>query len=131
MVIAHSFSHSFVNPSIHPFQHCNISPFSFCFLKGENNYDKYGIQIKVKFRARDSLHVLTPFHQSGGERSVSTMLYLMSLQELTKCPFRVVDEINQVLYIRFSITALTFSQPCFSVQIKQNWQKHELCSATM
>ena len=40
--------------------------------------------------------MLTPFHQSGGERSVSTMLYLMALQELTKCPFRVVDEINQV-----------------------------------
>lgn len=64
--------------------------------QGENNFDKYGIQIKVKFRAKDSLHVLTPFHQSGGERSVSTMLYLMALQELTKCPFRVVDEINQV-----------------------------------
>ena len=27
---------------------------------------------------------------------MSTMLYLMALQELTKCPFRVVDEINQV-----------------------------------
>ena len=64
--------------------------------QGENNFDKYGIQIKVKFRAKDSLHVLNPFHQSGGERSVSTMLYLMALQELTKCPFRVVDEINQV-----------------------------------
>ncbi|PFX34941.1 Structural maintenance of chromosomes protein 5 [Stylophora pistillata] len=63
--------------------------------QGENNFDKYGIQIKVKFRAKDSLHVLTPFHQSGGERSVSTMLYLMALQELTKCPFRVVEEINQ------------------------------------
>lgn len=50
----------------------------------------------MKFRAKDSLHVLTPFHQSGGERSVSTMLYMMALQELTKCPFRVVDEINQV-----------------------------------
>ena len=62
----------------------------------------------MKFRARDSLHVLTPFHQSGGERSVSTMLYLMALQELTKCPFRIVDEINQVgnvftSFILFSI----------------------------
>jgi len=26
---------------------------------------------------------------------VSTMLYLISLQDLTPCPFRVVDEINQ------------------------------------
>lgn len=29
------------------------------------------------------------------ERSVATMLYLISLQELTPCPFRLVDEINQ------------------------------------
>ena len=29
------------------------------------------------------------------ERSVSTILYLVSLQDLTHCPFRVVDEINQ------------------------------------
>lgn len=29
------------------------------------------------------------------ERSVSTILYLVALQELTYCPFRVVDEINQ------------------------------------
>ena len=63
--------------------------------QGEENYEKYGVQIKVKFRAKDSLHVLTQFHQSGGEKSVSTILYLMSLQELTRCPFRVVDEINQ------------------------------------
>ncbi len=34
-------------------------------------------------------------HQSGGERSVSTMLFLLSLQQLTHSPFRVVDEINQ------------------------------------
>lgn len=35
--------------------------------------------------------------QSGGEKSVSTMLYLISLQNLTQFPFRVVDEINQGL----------------------------------
>jgi hypothetical protein len=29
------------------------------------------------------------------ERSVSTIVYLVSLQDLTNCPFRVVDEINQ------------------------------------
>lgn len=32
---------------------------------------------------------------SHQERSVATMLYLISLQELTPCPFRLVDEINQ------------------------------------
>uniref|UniRef100_A0A2I3HC44 Structural maintenance of chromosomes protein 5 n=1 Tax=Nomascus leucogenys TaxID=61853 RepID=A0A2I3HC44_NOMLE len=59
------------------------------------DYDKYGIRIRVKFRSSTQLHELTPHHQSGGERSVSTMLYLMALQELNRCPFRVVDEINQ------------------------------------
>ncbi|MEE6459328.1 hypothetical protein FKM82_000599 [Ascaphus truei] len=63
--------------------------------ENEEEYDKYGIRIRVKFRTSTQLHELTPHHQSGGERSVSTMLYLMALQELNKCPFRVVDEINQ------------------------------------
>lgn len=67
-----------------------------CVNVFQEEYDKYGIRIRVKFRSSTQLHELTPHHQSGGERSVSTMLYLMSLQELNRCPFRVVDEINQV-----------------------------------
>ncbi|KAM9330698.1 structural maintenance of chromosomes protein 5 [Gastrophryne carolinensis] len=63
--------------------------------ENEEEYDKYGIRIRVKFRSSTQLHELNPHHQSGGERSVSTMLYLMALQELNRCPFRVVDEINQ------------------------------------
>eukprot|EP00051_Salpingoeca_urceolata_P001875 m.44782 g.44782 ORF g.44782 m.44782 type:complete len:1069 (+) comp11735_c0_seq1:335-3541(+) len=59
------------------------------------DFEKYGIEIRVKFRHNEPLQLLTAHHQSGGERSVSTMLYLMALQALTKCPFRVVDEINQ------------------------------------
>ncbi|KAK4379719.1 hypothetical protein RND71_001581 [Anisodus tanguticus] len=59
------------------------------------DFDKYGILIKVKFRETGQLQVLSAHHQSGGERSVSTILYLVSLQDLTNCPFRVVDEINQ------------------------------------
>lgn len=58
-------------------------------------FDKFGILIKVKFRQAGQLQVLSAHHQSGGERSVSTILYLVSLQDLTHCPFRVVDEINQ------------------------------------
>ncbi|KVI00804.1 Structural maintenance of chromosomes protein 5 [Cynara cardunculus var. scolymus] len=60
-----------------------------------NEFDSYGILIKVKFRQAGQLQVLSAHHQSGGERSVSTILYLVSLQDLTNCPFRVVDEINQ------------------------------------
>ncbi|MQL92256.1 hypothetical protein Taro_024875, partial [Colocasia esculenta] len=51
------------------------------------------------------LKVLSAHHQSGGERSVSTILYLVSLQDLTNCPFRVVDEINQG-WLRFVLLFL-------------------------
>ncbi|CAN1132559.1 Structural maintenance of chromosomes protein 5 [Linum perenne] len=61
----------------------------------DKDFDQYGILIKVKFRQAGELKVLSAHHQSGGERSVSTILYLVSLQDLTNCPFRVVDEINQ------------------------------------
>ncbi|KAL4235853.1 Structural maintenance of chromosomes protein 5 [Mactra antiquata] len=59
------------------------------------DYHKYGIRIKVKFRDAEQLKELSPFHQSGGERSVTTVLYMLALQELVTCPFRCVDEINQ------------------------------------
>ncbi|PRP87013.1 structural maintenance of chromosome protein [Planoprotostelium fungivorum] len=61
----------------------------------DQDFSKYAIEIRVKFRNEDKLERLDPNHQSGGERSVSTMLYLISLQEITPCPFRLVDEINQ------------------------------------
>lgn len=59
------------------------------------NYEEYKIEIRVKFRDTEELQVLSASRHSGGERSVSTILYLISLQNLTACPFRVVDEINQ------------------------------------
>jgi chromosome segregation ATPase len=59
------------------------------------NINEYGIDIYVKFRSYNQLRRLTAQQQSGGERSVSTMLYLMALQELCPVPFRCVDEINQ------------------------------------
>ncbi|PWW78494.1 P-loop containing nucleoside triphosphate hydrolase protein [Tuber magnatum] len=63
--------------------------------KEEDEYDKWAIQILVKFRANESLQVLNNQRQSGGERAVSTVFYLMALQSLARSPFRVVDEINQ------------------------------------
>ena len=47
------------------------------------------------YREHEDLSPLNAHRQSGGERAVSTIFYLMSLQSLTPCPFRVVDEINQ------------------------------------
>ncbi|XP_059475482.1 structural maintenance of chromosomes protein 5-like [Neocloeon triangulifer] len=67
-------------------------------LKGnaetQDDYENYGLSIQVSFRAGESLQELGGT-QSGGERSVSTAIYLLALQELTEVPFRCLDEINQ------------------------------------
>mmetsp|Transcript_23777 Transcript_23777/g.45213 ORF Transcript_23777/g.45213 Transcript_23777/m.45213 type:complete len:1077 (-) Transcript_23777:248-3478(-) len=64
-------------------------------LQEHEDFDKFEMCVWVKFREEEPLQLLSSHRQSGGERSVSTMLYLIALQEFTKCPFRVVDEINQ------------------------------------
>jgi chromosome segregation ATPase len=66
-----------------------------CLL--QNDYEQYGLRIKVKFRDEEQLQELTQNLQSGGERSVATAIYMISLQELTRVPFCCVDEINQVM----------------------------------
>ncbi len=66
----------------------------------------YGLRILVKFgsagvrsnKGRPSnvdMQQLSASVHSGGEKSVSTAIYMMALQELTQVPFRCVDEINQ------------------------------------
>jgi chromosome segregation ATPase len=62
---------------------------------GGSDFEKWSIQIHVKFREHESLSLLDSHRQSGGERAVSTIFYLMALQSLSASPFRVVDEINQ------------------------------------
>lgn len=59
------------------------------------DFDLWSIEIRVKFRENETLQLLDQHRQSGGERSVSTIFYLMALQSLARSPFRVVDEINQ------------------------------------
>ncbi|CAF2883135.1 unnamed protein product [Rotaria sp. Silwood2] len=59
------------------------------------DFEKYGVNIKVQFRDGEKLHEMSEFLQSGGEKSVSVMLYMIALQNMTICPFRCVDEINQ------------------------------------
>ncbi|MCO5589673.1 hypothetical protein L7F22_043641 [Adiantum nelumboides] len=63
-------------------------------LKDED-YEKWGIAIKVKFRDEEELQQLDAQRQSGGERSISTVTYLLSLTEMSRAPFSLVDEINQ------------------------------------
>eukprot|EP00580_Thalassiosira_gravida_P014694 CAMPEP_0201682080 /NCGR_PEP_ID=MMETSP0494-20130426/51433_1 /ASSEMBLY_ACC=CAM_ASM_000839 /TAXON_ID=420259 /ORGANISM="Thalassiosira gravida, Strain GMp14c1" /LENGTH=1127 /DNA_ID=CAMNT_0048165835 /DNA_START=664 /DNA_END=4047 /DNA_ORIENTATION=- len=68
--------------------------------EGDNvryNFKDWGVEILVKFREASTLQVLSAQTHSGGERSVSTIMYLMGLQNLMSSPFRCVDEINQGL----------------------------------
>ncbi|KAF3917987.1 hypothetical protein ABW21_db0201386 [Orbilia brochopaga] len=63
--------------------------------KDGSDFENWAIEILVKFREIETMQVLTAQRQSGGERAVSTVFYLMALQSLARAPFRVVDEINQ------------------------------------
>ncbi|WUR02140.1 structural maintenance of chromosomes protein 5 (SMC5) [Vairimorpha necatrix] len=56
---------------------------------------EWRLNILVKFRNNEKLEKLSSFRQSGGEKSVSTILYLLALQLVDTSPFRLVDEINQ------------------------------------
>ncbi|KAI9220614.1 P-loop containing nucleoside triphosphate hydrolase protein [Blastocladiella britannica] len=64
-------------------------------LRKAASFKDYALEIRVKFRASQELQVLEKQRQSGGERAVSTILFLLSLQEHSRAPFRLVDEINQ------------------------------------
>lgn len=64
-------------------------------LHKPEDYDKWAINIFVKFRDHEQLQQLTAQRQSGGERSLTTILYLMSMTEQAHAPFSLVDEINQ------------------------------------
>ncbi|XP_038218178.1 structural maintenance of chromosomes protein 5 [Zerene cesonia] len=62
----------------------------------DEDYDGYGVGVWVRFRAAEQLQQLTRHAQSGGERALSTALYLLALQaRAAAVPFRCVDEINQ------------------------------------
>ncbi|KZT07831.1 uncharacterized protein LAESUDRAFT_650319, partial [Laetiporus sulphureus 93-53] len=65
-------------------------------ISAHEDYDQWAIDIFVKFHNEEKLQLLTREHQSGGERSLMTILYLMSLIEEARAPFSLVDKINQV-----------------------------------
>ncbi|KAH7343207.1 P-loop containing nucleoside triphosphate hydrolase protein [Rhizoctonia solani] len=60
-----------------------------------DDYANWAIDILVKFRETEKLQILDAHRQSGGERSLSTIMYLLSLTEYARVPFSLVDEINQ------------------------------------
>jgi chromosome segregation ATPase len=64
-------------------------------IQNTSDFKKIGIQINVKFREGEAITALSPGSNSGGERAVSTIMYLLAVQQLTSAPLRMVDEINQ------------------------------------
>lgn len=60
-----------------------------------DNISSYKLNLLVAFNRLGKLNVLSSTRQSGGEKSVTTLMYLLALQDCTKFPFRCVDEINQ------------------------------------
>ncbi|KAJ4148063.1 hypothetical protein LMH87_002551 [Akanthomyces muscarius] len=61
----------------------------------DEDFEQWALNIMVRFRETETLQLLDKHRQSGGERAVSTIFFLMALQSLAQSPFRVVDEINQ------------------------------------
>lgn len=47
---------------------------------GALDFEKFAMHIKVRFRAEEELQLLTAHRQSGGERSVATIMYLIAIQ---------------------------------------------------
>lgn len=62
-------------------------------LSGMDDPDKAGIEVTVGFRGTLPV-VLDAYAQSGGERAVATMAFLLALQHNLKSPVRAVDEFD-------------------------------------
>lgn len=60
-----------------------------------NHYHAENNSINIGYSQSEELQLLNQHRQSGGERAVSTVFYIMALQSMAQAPFRVVDEINQ------------------------------------
>jgi len=43
-------------------------------------FEEWGLELWVRFRDREALAILSAQRNSGGERAVSTMLFMMALQ---------------------------------------------------
>lgn len=65
-------------------------------LKNVEDLKNLSIEINVSFRDDQPLLPLSGLRNSGGEKMVSIMLYLFSMQQSMKAPFTLVDEMNQV-----------------------------------
>lgn len=61
----------------------------------DTSNEDWELKVLVKFRQNEELQKLSASRQSGGEKSLTTILFLLALQQCEEAPFRLVDEINQ------------------------------------
>lgn len=62
-------------------------------LMNMDDPDRAGVEITVGFRGTSPV-LLDAYSQSGGERAVATMAFLLALQDHLKSPVRAVDEFD-------------------------------------
>jgi chromosome segregation protein len=62
-------------------------------LINEDNIEKAGLEISVGFKGR-SPKPLDSLTQSGGERSIALIAFLLALQRNVSAPFRAIDEFD-------------------------------------
>ncbi len=62
-------------------------------LVNAQDIEEAGLELLIGFRGAQP-QILDSFTQSGGERSVTTMLFLLALQQYLRSPFRAVDEFD-------------------------------------
>lgn len=60
-----------------------------------NIINNYKINIRGKLKSFDEIRDITGDDLSGGEKSYSTALFLLSMRTLIEAPFCMMDEINQ------------------------------------
>ncbi|GBE61883.1 SMC N terminal domain-containing protein [Babesia ovata] len=65
------------------------------------------IKVLVKFHGDRDMLPLASSYQSGGERGVTTMVYILAVQHLTSNAFFVIDEINQGLDSNYETRIMT------------------------
>lgn len=79
--------------------HANDAPLD--FNDPNLNFEKLAIHVKVKFRDTEGLQLLTTSRQSGGERALTTMLYLIAIQvsRHADCVLAAVNARKQMVHL--------------------------------
>ncbi|CAE6422238.1 unnamed protein product [Rhizoctonia solani] len=77
-----------------------------------DDYANWAIDILVKFRETEKLQILDAHRQSGGERSLSTIMYLLSLTEYARVPFSLGMDASAERDVHNQLVEVTCNTDC-------------------